>query len=145
MRIVHEAVNPELAEVFGRRNRVVDRNQVGAHVKSVLDPAEGGREGSAAVGDGHTQRGEPLEHATKNEGTQSATRFGRHSHKPRQPVALHVVAAHHVPGMHKKCESAPRHLFKNGKKRRIVEVALVDVGSDLHAAQAQTLKAVEFA
>ena len=145
MWVVHEAVDPKLAEVFSWRNRVVHGHQVGPNVKAVLDAAEGGGKRPSAVGDGHAERGEPLEHPTKNERTQCAAGLGGHSDEPLKPVALHVVAAHHVPGVHKKGEAAASHLLKNGKKRGVVEVALVDVGPDLHSAQAEALKAVEFA
>ena len=145
MWVVHEAVDPKLAEVFSWRNRVVHGHQVGPNVKAVLDAAEGGGKRPSAVGDGYAKRRKPLKHPTKNERTQCAAGLGGHSDEPRKPVALHVVAAHHVPGVHKKGEAAASHFFKNGKKRGVVEVALVDVRTDLHSAQPEALKAVEFA
>src|SRR5262249_53113889 len=113
-------------------------------MKCMIDPADGKWKRAAAVRERDAQPGKPLEHASKNHGTDRERSFGRHGNQPRQPVFRHALAAQHIPRMNKDrgvefFSGAPDRL-----KRSVIKVqsiyapemrVSINVRSDLHAAQ----------
>src|SRR6478736_459267 len=135
------AVMREIATWTGAVFRL---HHIRAHMKCVVDASDGKWKRAAAVRERDAQFRKPLEHASKNHGTNRERRFCRHGDKPRQPVFWHALAAQHVPRMNKNrgielLSSAPDRL-----KRCVIEVQSIyapemqiriHVRSDLRAAQ----------
>src|SRR5215831_12402606 len=113
-------------------------------MKCVIDAADGKWKRAAAVRKRDPQLGKPLEHASKNHGTDRQRRFCRHSYQPWQPVFRHTLAAQHVPGMDKDRRIEFFGRAPDRLKRCVVEVQSIypsklririNMRSDLRAAQ----------
>jgi len=143
-RIVHQAIEPELAHVFARIVRVVDGHQVGPGLPAVFDAADAAGEGAAAMGEGHAQAGQTFEHAAEDHGADGQAGFGRHAHEPGQPVFRHFRFGHPPPGMHEQAHVEVLHRLKNGEQLGLVQVPVVHVAADLDAAEAERLAAFQF-
>src|SRR5258708_8085272 len=92
------AVMREIATWTGAVFRL---HHIRAHMKCVIDASDGKWKRAAAVRERDAQFRKPLEHTSKNHGTNRERRFCRHGDKPRQPVFSHTSAAQHVPRMNK--------------------------------------------
>src|ERR1044071_9627085 len=90
-----------MREVATWTGRVFRRHHIRAYTKCVINATDGKWKRAAAVRkcDAHSRK--PLEHPSKNHGTDRQRRFCRHGDQPWQPVLRHTLAAQHIPWMNK--------------------------------------------
>jgi len=131
--VVYEGIDPELAYVVAGVFWIVNGAEVGADVEAVLYAAYGEGEAAAAMGEGYTEAWILLEYAAKDHGADGAAGLGGHAYEPGEPVFLHVILAHHLPGVD---EDAAAELFgglPEGREGGIAEVFIVDIRAYLNA------------
>ena len=138
---MHKGVDPELPQVVARRARIIDAAEIGPRFEAVLDATEGEGERAAAVREAEAQFRQSLEHAAEDHRGDRLRSFGGHSDQPREPVLLHPLLAHHVPGVHENGAAQLRGPCEDWKQLGSVEVPAADVRADLHAREAQVADA----
>src|SRR5205809_4051971 len=115
-------------------------------MKTVLDAADRSGKRTAAVREGHAQFWKTLEHATKNHRTNRERTFRRHADEPGQPIFLHTLLAHHVPGVNEDCGVRILRDFPDDIERGVIEIPAIrsvtmfvriDMCPDLDAAQSE--------
>src|SRR5215208_2752398 len=90
-----------MSEIPTRTGAVFRLHHIRTHMECVIDAADGKGKRATAVRKRDAQGRKPLEHASKNHGTDRERRFCRHGDQPRQPVLWHTLATRHVPRMNK--------------------------------------------
>ena len=108
-RVMYQGIYPEFPYVVAGVLCIVYGTEVGAHVEAMLYAAYGERETAAAMSECHTQLRVLFKHAAEYHGADSAAGFCRHTYQPWQPVAGHVILAHHLPRVY---ENAAAQLFR---------------------------------
>ena len=83
------------------------------------------------MGEADSQVRKTLKDAAKKYGANRNSRLGRHPDQPTHPVSLHALRCEHVPRMNEDCGAQLLRELEHGKQIRVVQVATVDVGSDL--------------
>src|SRR5207245_11559237 len=104
---------------------VIDRNQIGADVKRMLDPADGKWEGAAAMRERDAQSWEPFEHTAEHHRTNRERTFCRHTDQPRYPIFRHSFRAHHVACINKNGAVQHRGALPNSGERGIIEISSI--------------------
>ena len=106
--------------------------------KPCVDAADRAGERAAAVGEADPQPRQPLQHAAEDQRADRQRRLRRHAHQPGQPVLAPSAPCPACPrGGRTRPRPARCGRLEDREQRRVVEVPVVDVAADLHAAQAQ--------